>query len=102
MKLDDRRTTVSWALYDWANSAFATTVMAGFFPLFFKQYWSVDVNVNASTARIRPEPERASLRDTSSLVYQAVRKQVINHQRRRRDTGRHVPGARSGNHAART
>ena len=25
----------SWALYDWANSAFATTVMAGFFPLFF-------------------------------------------------------------------
>ena len=22
---------VAWALYDWANSAFATTVMAGFF-----------------------------------------------------------------------
>ena len=35
MKLDDRKTIVSWALYDWANSAFATTVMAGFFPLFF-------------------------------------------------------------------
>nr|BAL52424.1 MFS transporter, UMF1 family [uncultured Gammaproteobacteria bacterium]BAL54520.1 MFS transporter, UMF1 family [uncultured Gammaproteobacteria bacterium] len=30
---------VAWALYDFANSAFATTVMAGFFPLFFKQYW---------------------------------------------------------------
>ncbi|WP_022947701.1 MFS transporter [Methylohalobius crimeensis] len=30
---------ISWALYDFANSAFATTVMAGFFPLFFKQYW---------------------------------------------------------------
>lgn len=26
---------LSWALYDWANSAFATTVMAGFFPVFF-------------------------------------------------------------------
>jgi UMF1 family MFS transporter len=30
----------AWALYDWANSAFATTVLAGFFPLFFKDYWS--------------------------------------------------------------
>ncbi len=27
-------------MYDWANSAFATTVMAGFFPLFFKKYWA--------------------------------------------------------------
>lgn len=31
---------LSWAFYDWANSAFATTVMAGFFPLFFAQYWA--------------------------------------------------------------
>lgn len=29
-----------WALYDWANSAFALSVMAGFFPIFLKQYWS--------------------------------------------------------------
>lgn len=33
------RKVISWALYDWANSAFATTVMSGFFPLFLKQYW---------------------------------------------------------------
>jgi len=39
----------SWALYDWANSAFATTVMAGFFPVFFKQYWAVDLSVTDST-----------------------------------------------------
>ena len=39
----------SWALYDWANSAFATTVMAGFFPLFFSQYWSDTNSVSAST-----------------------------------------------------
>ena len=32
-----RRPVVAWALYDWANSAFATTVMAAFFPIFFKQ-----------------------------------------------------------------
>ena len=30
-----RSSVWSWALYDWANSAFATTVMAGFFPLFY-------------------------------------------------------------------
>ena len=35
-----RRRIFSWALYDWANSAFATTVMAGFFPVFFSNYWS--------------------------------------------------------------
>jgi UMF1 family MFS transporter len=41
-----------WAMYDWANSAFATTVMAGFFPIFFKQHWSYGVDVNVSTARL--------------------------------------------------
>ena len=41
-----------WALYDWTNSAFATTVMAGFFPIFFKQYWSAGADVNMSTAQL--------------------------------------------------
>ena len=35
----------SWAVYDWANSAFITTVMAGFFPIFFEKYWSNPDNV---------------------------------------------------------
>ncbi|MEW6764978.1 MAG: MFS transporter [Pseudomonadota bacterium] len=39
----------AWALYDWANSAFATVVMAGFFPLFFKQYWADDLPSTEST-----------------------------------------------------
>jgi len=43
---------VAWALYDWANSAFATTVMAGFFPIFLKQYWSVGTDVTESTFRL--------------------------------------------------
>ena len=47
-----RKSVWGWALYDWANSAFATTVMAGFFPVFFKQYWSYGVDVNMSTARL--------------------------------------------------
>ena len=47
-----RRPVVAWALYDWANSAFATTVMAGFFPVFFKQYWSAGVDAAVSTFRL--------------------------------------------------
>ncbi len=41
-----------WAMYDWGNSAFATAVMAGFFPIFFKQYWSYGADVNMSTAQL--------------------------------------------------
>ncbi len=46
------RPVVGWALYDWANSAFATTVMAGFFPVFFKQYWSAGTEAAVSTGRL--------------------------------------------------
>lgn len=40
--LDDKKSIFAWTLYDWANSAFATTVMAGFFPLFFEYYWALE------------------------------------------------------------
>lgn len=39
----ERRAQWGWALYDWANSAFATTVLAGFFPIFFKNHWNAGV-----------------------------------------------------------
>ena len=47
-----RRPVFGWAMYDWANSSFATTVMAGFFPLFFKQYWNAGVVATESTFRL--------------------------------------------------
>ena len=46
------KTTFSWALYDWANSAYATVILAGFFPLFFKQYWSDAADVSTSTFQL--------------------------------------------------
>ncbi len=52
MQSDSKKAILAWALYDWANSAFATTVMAGFFPVFFKQFWSAGVDVTVSTARL--------------------------------------------------
>ncbi len=44
--------TLSWALYDWANSAFATTVIAGFFPIFFREYWSAGASSVDVTFRL--------------------------------------------------
>ena len=41
---------ISWAFYDWANSAFATTVIAGFFPIFFKSFWANSLSDTESTA----------------------------------------------------
>ncbi|MDX1295133.1 MAG: MFS transporter, partial [Sulfurimonadaceae bacterium] len=48
----NKRTVYSWALYDWANSAYATTVMAGLFPIFFKEYFSASADVTTSTAQL--------------------------------------------------
>ena len=40
----------AWSFYDWANSAFATTVLAGFFPIFFKKYYASQLDSAQSTA----------------------------------------------------
>lgn len=56
-----RKSIWSWALYDWANSAFATVVMAGFFPIFFKQFWSAGVPVTESTYQLGMINSMASL-----------------------------------------
>jgi UMF1 family MFS transporter len=57
----DRKQALSWAFYDWANSAFATAVIAGFFPVFFKQYWSAGAEVTQSTFRLGAANSAASL-----------------------------------------
>lgn len=43
------RQSWSWALADWANSAYTTTVIAVFFPIFFKEYWASDLSASQST-----------------------------------------------------
>lgn len=56
-----KKSAFSWALYDWGNSAFATTVMAGFFPVFFKQFWSAGSDVTVSTFRLGIANSTASI-----------------------------------------
>ncbi|KAA6186349.1 MFS transporter [Thiohalocapsa marina] len=51
----------SWAFYDWANSAFATVVIAGFFPVFFAQFWAADLTPAESTQWLGYAGSTASL-----------------------------------------
>ncbi len=48
----ERRAVLSWGFYDWANSAFSTTIMAGFFPVFFKHFWSQGFSAVETTAKL--------------------------------------------------
>ena len=51
----------SWAMYDWANSVFATVVIAGFFPVVFKQFWSTGLSTEQSTFWLGSANSAASL-----------------------------------------
>lgn len=44
-----RSREIAWALYDVGNSAFATTIMAAFFPVFLKQYWAAGIPATQSS-----------------------------------------------------
>lgn len=61
MLTTEKRQIFAWAFYDWANSAFATVVIAGFFPVFFKEFWSVGVEATTSTFRLGVANSIASL-----------------------------------------
>ena len=49
MKIIRDKKIWGWVFYDWANSVFATVVIAGFFPVVFKQYWASDLSSEQST-----------------------------------------------------
>ena len=46
------RNTFAWAFYDWANSAFALSVLAVLFPLVLGNYWSVGDGGATVTVRL--------------------------------------------------
>lgn len=52
LEKSERKLVWSWGLYDWANSAFSTTIMAGFFPVFFKNFWSQGFSAVDTTAKL--------------------------------------------------
>jgi MFS transporter, UMF1 family len=50
--IPEPKAILSWAFYDWANSAFALIVVSVFFPVFLKQYWSADSAATTSTLQL--------------------------------------------------
>ena len=52
---------IGWALYDWANSAFALSVLAVLFPLVLDNFWSVGDSGSDITARLAGITFAASL-----------------------------------------
>ncbi len=46
-----RRDLRAWAMYDWANSAFQTTIIAAVFPIYFHSVVAKDLGESLSTSR---------------------------------------------------
>jgi len=63
-----RRSVVSWCMYDWANSAFATTIMAAVLPIYYS-------SVAAST--LDPDPNKAASLATSYWGYTVAAAMLI-------------------------
>jgi UMF1 family MFS transporter len=55
-----RRAALAWAFYDWGNSAFATTVMAALFPIFFHKFWCVGAAPGLASLRLGSASSTAS------------------------------------------
>src|SRR4051812_16397354 len=46
-----RRDLRAWAMYDWANSAFQTTIVAAIFPIFFQKVAAAGLPGPVATSR---------------------------------------------------
>ena len=51
----------SWVLYDWANSAYATIVLAGFFPIIYAEYFAASIDPSERTLYLGISNSIASL-----------------------------------------
>ena len=51
----------SWVLYDWANSAYATIVLAGFFPIIYAEYFAATLDSSERTLYLGISNSIASL-----------------------------------------
>ncbi len=61
----DRPEPRAWALYDWANSAFVTTIVAAVFPVYFSSVAAADLPPAVATARF-------ALATTTALALDAL------------------------------
>ncbi len=50
INFSDNRSVYSWAMYDWANSAFATTIMAAVLPVFYAKVAAGNLEPNIASS----------------------------------------------------
>lgn len=56
-----QKPVLGWVLYDWANSAFALSVIATLYPVFLRSYWSAGSDASDVTSRLGLTTAAASL-----------------------------------------
>ena len=61
LKIVKNKKYYSWVLYDWANSAYATIVLAGFFPIIYAEYFAASVDSSERTLYLGISNSVASL-----------------------------------------
>ena len=61
LKIVKNKKYYSWVLYDWANSAYATIVLAGFFPIIYAEYFAASVDPSERTLYLGISNSVASL-----------------------------------------
>ena len=61
LKIVKNKKYYSWVLYDWANSAYATIVLAGFFPIIYAEYFAVTIDSSERTLYLGISNSIASL-----------------------------------------
>ncbi len=50
LKLDNyRKQVLSWSMYDWANSAFATSILSGILPIYYSTVAASNLEPNTAT-----------------------------------------------------
>ena len=61
LKIVKNKRYYSWVLYDWANSAYATIVLAGFFPIIYAEYFAASIDQSERTLYLGISNSAASL-----------------------------------------
>ena len=49
-QISHKRAITAWTMYDWANSAFATTIMAAVLPVYYTSVATAGLPANIATA----------------------------------------------------
>ena len=77
-----RKRIFAWAMYDWANSAFAIVVLSSFFPILYRTYWATELPSQTITLTLAVANSISSLLLMLLAVFLGAVADVGNKQKR--------------------